>query len=376
MQNSNGHQKAFELTQPKTPEQVARENVNAQMPKNRRAVSQLNISAQAKWLFAQISDDSFMFEFGGNNYGSIVTSITKLSDRYQHDRDSIAKWLHILEAQRVVWTEHEWPNLVIHISAAVPSPKTRAASSQRVSARASRARIEANPGAEGVGTPFFAQKPKEPASNAEGIGKSCGDVPARHAEGVGKTCPQLPQDLPTSSAHDDRQHPHTPPTTPAPSAGTYPHVLPTPSASLAEDVGTRTRFKPVVSGKKAPGERSPETGKGKTGEKSIKRSTVLNAIEPGAKSGKKALREKVFLLDVAAVMDRWKKGHSKYEMTNSGAWWRLAWRKDADLIERVLADVLCQVKESKIGDSPGAAAVDLWKRWGGGDVKETKGGMA
>jgi hypothetical protein len=80
-------------------------------------------------------------------------------------------------------------------------------------------------------------------------------------------------------------------------------------------------------------------------------------------------REKHFLLQVGATLERWKKGSSKSELSGSGAWWRLAFRSDRDLIERVLAEVGMLVKEGRIKGTPGAAAVDLWKRWGGKSVQ-------
>jgi hypothetical protein len=99
----------------------------------------------------------------------------------------------------------------------------------------------------------------------------------------------------------------------------------------------------------------------------FKRSTVLNAQSAG-RGPKAPSRENTFLLDVAACMDRWQKGAGKKEMLNSGAWWRLAYQANARLAEKVLADTLCQVKEGAIKKHPGAHAVDLWKRWGGGKV--------
>jgi hypothetical protein len=97
-------------------------------------------------------------------------------------------------------------------------------------------------------------------------------------------------------------------------------------------------------------------------ERSFKRSTVFNALNgPGE-------AEKAFLKEVDEVMEAWKPGHSKKESTGSGAWWRLAYRIDADLIIRVLAEVRAMVKEHTIKFNPGSTAVDLWARWGGGKV--------
>lgn len=96
----------------------------------------------------------------------------------------------------------------------------------------------------------------------------------------------------------------------------------------------------------------------------FKRSTGLTAQKAG-RGKPKSTAENVFLLDVGAMMEKWKKGSSKAELSGSGVWWRLAYRADAELMRKVLADVLGMVKESKIKVTPGKTAVDLWKRWGG-----------
>ena len=99
-------------------------------------------------------------------------------------------------------------------------------------------------------------------------------------------------------------------------------------------------------------------------EDSFKRSTGL--IAPGGGRGpKKSSRENTFLLDVGAMMERWRKGSSTAELKNSGAWWRLSYRADSELMERVLADTLSAVKEGRIKTTPGQHSADLWKRWGG-----------
>lgn len=100
-------------------------------------------------------------------------------------------------------------------------------------------------------------------------------------------------------------------------------------------------------------------------EESFKRSTGFNAKWKGGGTARKANRENTFLLDVGAMMERWRKGSAKGELSSSGAWWRLAHRADKELLERVLADTLSAVKERRIKQSPGQHAVDLWKRWGG-----------
>lgn len=100
--------------------------------------------------------------------------------------------------------------------------------------------------------------------------------------------------------------------------------------------------------------RDPET--------SFKRSTGLNASKKDLDARKREA-EKHFLEDVAVVMDRWKFGHGKFELDNSGAFYRQCHRADAQLAARVLADASCAVKEGRIKETPGQYFVDLWKRW-------------
>lgn len=106
------------------------------------------------------------------------------------------------------------------------------------------------------------------------------------------------------------------------------------------------------------------------GETTFKRSTGFNALK-SAGGAKKLTAENTFLLDVGAMMERWRKGSSKAELMNSGGWWRMSYRADPDLMFRVLADILSMVKEGTIKTNPGATAVDLWKRWGGKNVSAT-----
>jgi hypothetical protein len=132
-----------------------------------------------------------------------------------------------------------------------------------------------------------------------------------------------------------------------------------------------------------------ETQNGERGgtERTFKRSTLVNAQKAGGGAGeaktaasvesllkdlkivKEPIRpksaENIFLLDVGAMMEQWRKGSSKAELANSGAWWRLVFRTDHELARKVLAETLRAVKEGQIKQTPGQYAVDLWKRWGG-----------
>jgi hypothetical protein len=100
----------------------------------------------------------------------------------------------------------------------------------------------------------------------------------------------------------------------------------------------------------------------------FKRSTGFNA-QRGGRGARKNNAENLFLLDVEAMCRDWEKaghkGYTKRELSGSGAWWRIAYRADADLMRRVLAEAHNAVKEGRVDTTPGQMAVDVWKRWGG-----------
>jgi hypothetical protein len=81
-----------------------------------------------------------MYEMGGNGFGTLYTTLRAFGRRYKHDRDSLSKWLAILEEEGLVWREPVWPDLVIHISAISPPPRAKAHLGQRIRARASAAK--------------------------------------------------------------------------------------------------------------------------------------------------------------------------------------------------------------------------------------------
>lgn len=72
--------------------------------------------------------------------------------------------------------------------------------------------------------------------------------------------------------------------------------------------------------------------------------------------------EEDFLDEVTAVLEGWKAGSSVSELGNWGGWWRNKFRKNAKKAQAVLNDVRSLVKERRITQCPGKAAVDLWKR--------------
>ena len=162
------------------------------------------------------------------------------------------------------------------------------------------------------------------------------------------------------SVENDRHLPQTPPLTPARSAGTSPHDMRVSSARLADVSGIEPQSQAVPEGVKSASKVSLSV-KGEY-EESFKRSTGERAVA-AVKMGKKNSPENIFLLDVGAMMEKWKKGSSKGELANSGAWWRLSYRNNRDLMQRVLAETIQMVKEGTIKTNPGATAVDIHNRW-------------
>jgi hypothetical protein len=53
---------------------------------------------------------------------------------------------------------------------------------------------------------------------------------------------------------------------------------------------------------------------------------------------------------------------AKRELGNWGGWWRNRFRESPDKATRVLAEVRSMIREGRVRQNPGAAAVDLWSR--------------
>lgn len=72
--------------------------------------------------------------------------------------------------------------------------------------------------------------------------------------------------------------------------------------------------------------------------------------------------EQEFLAEVKEVMERWRKGSAAVELDAWGGWWRTAFRNNPRKARAVLREAGALAKEGRITASPGAAALDLWKR--------------
>jgi hypothetical protein len=122
----NRHQKAFELTQPKTPEQIKREALNALMPQLRRNCSRdvrLKKLVGAKWLFGVLTDNSFMNKFGGDGNGRVYCSLKDLRRLYGHDEDTLANWRNKLCETGWIWFQDRWPKSCWGIVGACNQPE-------------------------------------------------------------------------------------------------------------------------------------------------------------------------------------------------------------------------------------------------------------
>lgn len=110
--NGNGNGKAFVLSQPKTAEQIQREEILATMPKLRRECSRdprLKRCVGAKWLFGQLSDLTFLHNYGGDGFGRLYISIKDLKRIFGHDEGTIAEWRDKLLETGWIWFRDMWP---------------------------------------------------------------------------------------------------------------------------------------------------------------------------------------------------------------------------------------------------------------------------
>lgn len=122
----NDHQKAFELTQPKSAEEIAQESLKKMMPQLRRANSEdprLKKFVGAKWLFGVLTDNSFLFKLGGDGWGRVYTSLKDLHRRYGHDEDTLASWRDKLISTGWIWYQDRWPKSCWGIMGACQQPE-------------------------------------------------------------------------------------------------------------------------------------------------------------------------------------------------------------------------------------------------------------
>jgi hypothetical protein len=124
--NGNGKAKPFVLSQPKSPEQLRREAVIAQMPELRRNCSRdkrLGKCVGTKWLFGTISDLTFLHRYGGTGDGRVYISVRDLHRIFGVSRQSITLWREKLEAAGWIWYRELWPKAEWGITAVCAQPE-------------------------------------------------------------------------------------------------------------------------------------------------------------------------------------------------------------------------------------------------------------
>lgn len=341
----SGNGKAFVLSKPKTPAEIACEKIRQSSPELRREVSRLRLPVAAKWLFDRISDDSFWEIMGGDRYGTICTTLTDLARTYHHDREAIGMWLKKLIEAGVVWVEEERGFLIIHLAAFIPPPSHRAGMVARAKARAS--------GAVASRTDvFFAENGKSAAkaaiSRAE-IGSEPHSVRLESAPDADRSrtaCGYHPHETTAGAAEGgvDIRFP----------CGQEPHAVTVESASGADSNLTGVEKNSLITVEKE-SPKSLQDGKDVENVKPLSVQRGFNALK--RKGG-----ENSFLLEVAEILSRWNPRKAEAELKGWGGWWRNKFRADAEKAWRVLGEVKSYVLEGKIKIHPGKMAVDLWKR--------------
>jgi hypothetical protein len=318
----------------------------------------------AKLVFCRLTDMAFKDAFKRGD-GALVCSKKFLADDFGVSVDTITRATRLLEKSGFLWTKtlwtgsfeitwwfiREWADDKKEYDRHSGSNFGRRVSAvQRNTTRNGHGKFSANP--DSMRTKFrawLAATGQLPTVKA-GISPDHGQESALSSR-TSQPCPhgEISPVQPQESALTGRRN------QPGPPAGISPD-------RTVESALTARQNQPGPHGE-MPGLDTLKTFKGEGEEDSFKRSTGLNAQKMGR--GKKASRENTFLLDVGAMMERWKKGSAKGELASSGAWWRLEYRKDSGLMDSVLAETLRAVKESQIKTTPGAYAVDLHKRWAG-----------
>jgi len=355
--NGNGKpEKSFAIVPPKSPEEIAKEQIHKSLPELRRACSRdprLVNCVGAKWLFGQLCDNSCLHKMGGDGWGRMYASVKDLRRYYGHSEEAISSWRDKLVDTGWIWIRNMWPKSCWGISAVCQQPELFAPHSEYTPIMA-KASAQTQP----LETGGIAQTDKT-AISGHNTGISRADQPPL-------TCGASATDVRTNRY----QRLHRPLETYG-AEGQERADHPSVAAGPRDGSGYSAPSAPVTPSSASGHTGESPTENGSQGEPSLKRSTDLTALNRRG-GARKINAENLFLLDVGAVMELWRKGSSKTELSGSGAWWRLAHRQNSNLAQRVLAETQRAVKESEIKQSPGQYAVDLWKRWGGKRVSETK----
>lgn len=341
--NGNGHVKPFGLAPVKSAAELEREKLSKMAPALRREASRdRSLSVGAKWLFSTLADNTFYEKYGGDSQGRVSCSLADLARIYGHHKDSLSKWKAELISARRIWFDGHFYKSVFGIMGLCHQPELLPPHAEQMRH------------ASQWDHPPKSSTPPTPTAENEDLGRNNTihqpdppNLPEGKVEDLGRIGLNLRPDRPNLPDDEGGQ--------------TSPHRPNLPD-SKAEDLGRSRRIEPSgVAGETAHIKESLGS-KGALESKTFKRSTGERAKSGG---GKDINAENHFLLEVGAMMERWKKGSSKLELKNSGAWWRLAYRADAGLMRRVFADVCESVKTGTITKTPGHAAAFRWSDWGG-----------
>jgi len=113
----------------------------------------------------------------------------------------------------------------------------------------------------------------------------------------------------------------------------------------------------------------PMQSKSKSKSKSRVKSTVHNTFNAErltcsvSAHEKGSTKEQPFLREVKEVLHLWSPAFAQNELDNYGGWWRNRFRENPGKSGRVLAEIRSMIREGRISGNPGAAAMDLWKRF-------------
>lgn len=321
-----------------------------------------NLTHGAKVLFDHLTDESFLYSVSPAR-GVVKKSAPKLADELKCSVRSIARYRVELEARRYIWTRTVWHGgfelIFWHIRGMAKGQAEfwgDADPSWGKSKASRRRRPQRGPDGQFVsyGEPQENQPvlPQLTVANGQPCPASTDSPVPQQGTALsvvdGQPCP-LPTD---STVHQSGPILSV-------KAG---QDCPAPMANSVRGLRTAVSVQ----------EESPTDNRSQDGTSlSVQR---VSPLEKSAGRGRKINAENLFLLDVGAMMEHWRKGTSKAELANSGGWWRMGFRNDPDLMRRVLAETLSMVKEAKIKQTPGQAAADLWKRWGGRQTEGASGG--
>ena len=334
--NGNGHG-IFTLAAKPDPDTIA------VLETRRAARSDTRLTRSMKACFDEVADRALNPAFYDAK-GIVAISDTVLAEIFSVSNRTVYTWKYKLQECGYVWLNHKfktnmWPLTTYHLSALHKAPRLQKTDADGTYGAGKFRPAPLNPG-------LGARKPGQPSLPLPGSRTLAEDTKSEEMQGISGENRFSLRVSPEANFGSE----------PKPASGESRNPLPVrPEADCRH--------------KKAKALRSG------TGEGSFKRSTGLNARNGLPGRGEKTTKaENFFLLEVGAMMEQWRKGSSKAELSGSGAWWRLTYRTAPDLMTRVLAEVLMLVKESRIKTSPGQAAVDLAQRWGlsfrAGDVKK------